>query len=107
MCLQSPHLRVETTLVVHQFYFLTIVLRTLYAPVSQHTSALAAFVATSSRQAVDVILFMRTIIGGKRQGSQADLNRGIQKRQRRMDKLAEGVCLVWLIYAYIQHRMRM
>ena len=104
MCLQSPHLRVETTLVVQRTRFLTIVLRTLYAPV---TSALAAFVATSSRQAVDVILFMPTIIGGKRQGSQADLDRGIQKRQGRMDKLAEGVCLVWLIYAYIQHRMHM
>ena len=107
MCLQSPHLRVETTLVVHRTRFLTIVLRTLYAPVSQHTSALAAFVATSSRQAVDVILFMPTVIGGKRQGSQADSDRGIQKRQWRRDKPAEGVCLVWLIYAYIRHRMRM
>ena len=55
----------------------------------QHESAAAASVATSSRKNEHVSSSIPATIGGKRQGSQADPERDVCKRQRRMGSPAE------------------
>ena len=60
-----------------------------YAPVMQHESAAATSLATSSRRDLHVSSSIPASIGGKRQWSQADPERDVRKRQRRMGSPAE------------------
>ena len=60
-----------------------------YAPLQQHESAAATSVATNSRRDLHVSSSIPATIGGKRQGSPADPERDVQKRQRRRGSPAE------------------
>ena len=62
-----------------------------YAPVSQHESAGATSVATSSRQGLDVSSSVPITNGGKRQRSQADPGSDVYNSQRLTGNLAAGV----------------